>query len=87
MEIDCSYFFRLQLCDWTNIKRGLRQRCVLSPDLFSLYTELIMKKVSNEGTFRSNRQFLSDIRHADDTVLMSYEEQDLEMLNSFKAES
>ena len=46
-----------------------------------------MKKVSNEGTFRSNRQFLSDIRHADDTVLMSYEEQDLEMLNSFKAES
>ena len=37
-----------ELSGWTHIKRGLRQRCVISPDLFSLYTEVIMRKVKQK---------------------------------------
>ena len=29
------------MSDWVNIGRGVRQGCVLSPELFSLYTEMI----------------------------------------------
>jgi len=50
----------------------------LSPDLFSLYAELIMRKLSNEGKFKVNGQSLSDIRYADDTVFISDDEQDLQ---------
>ena len=75
------------LSEWINIKRGVRQGCVLSPDLFSLYTELIMRKVM-EGNFKVNGHTISDIRYADDTVLISDDEQNLqEMIVSLKNES
>ena len=32
---------------WVNIARGVRQGCVLSSELFSLYTEMTMKKINN----------------------------------------
>ena len=40
--------------------------CVLSPDLFSLYAELIMKNVANDGLLKANDHSLSAIRYADD---------------------
>ena len=75
------------LKEWINIKCGVRQGCVLSPDLFSLYTELIMRKVM-EGKFKVNGHTISDIQYADDTVLISDDEQNLqEMIVSLKNES
>ena len=75
------------LSEWTNIKRGVRQGCVISPDLLSLYTELLMRKVI-EGNLKVNGHPISEIRYADDTVLISDNERNLqEMLISLKNES
>ena len=75
------------LSEWINIKRGVRKGCVLSPDLFSLYTELIMRKVM-EGKFKVNGHTISDIWYADDTILLSDDEHNLqEMIVSLKNES
>ena len=41
-----------ELSNWIPIKRGVRQGCVLSPDLFSLYVEIIMRKVTSEISFK-----------------------------------
>ena len=65
------------LSEWTNIKRGVRQGCVISPDLFSLYTELLMRKVI-EGNLKVNGHPISEIRYADDTILISDNERNLQ---------
>ena len=57
------------LSEWINIKHGVRRGCVLSPDLFSLCTELILGK-GIEGKFKVNGHSISDIQYADDTVLL-----------------
>ena len=75
------------LSEWINIKRGVRQGCVLSPDLFSQCTELIMRKVI-ERKVKVNGHSISDIQYRDDTVLISDDEQNLqEMIVSLKNES
>ena len=36
-----------ELTDWVNIKRGVRQGCVMSPVLFSLYREIVMRNTAD----------------------------------------
>ena len=55
------------LSEWANIKRGVRQVCALTPDLFSLYTEFIMRNAI-EGKFSVNGHPIFDIRYSDNTV-------------------
>ena len=35
--------------EWFSVKRGARQGCILSPYLFNIYTESIMRAVEDEG--------------------------------------
>ena len=41
------------LTDWFPVKRGVRQGCILSPPIFSMYTETIMRKVEADGELTS----------------------------------
>ena len=68
---------RLGTTDWFQIGKGVRQGCILSPCLFNLYAEYIMRNArldeSQVGikTFERN---INNLRYADDTTLMSESE-------------
>ena len=57
------------------VKRGVRQGCILSPTIFSMYTETIMHKVEADGELTSfnavkmHGKEVKELRYADDTVL------------------
>ena len=59
--------------DWFQIGKGVRQGCILSPCLFNLYAEYIMRNAGLDEAqagikiFRRN----SNLRYADDTTLMA----------------
>ena len=66
-----------ELSDYTEIKRGVRQGCVLSPYLFNIYTEFIFRENSDsQGALIGGRN-ISNLRYADDTVLLSEDKEEL----------
>ena len=62
------------------IKRGVRQGCVLSPDLFNLYSEVIMRDLTELEGIKFGGRNLNNIRYADDTVLIADSEGKLQRL-------
>ena len=60
-----------EISAFQKIKRGVRQGCVLSPDLFSLYSEIIMRNIEGQLGIRVGGHNMINLRYADDTVLIS----------------
>ena len=60
-----------EISEWTEIKRGVRQGCVMSPYLFSLYSEIIMREISDMKGIIVGGQNINNLRYADDTVLLA----------------
>ena len=54
------------------IKKGVRQGCVLSPSLFNLYTEKIYRKVEHLNGVKRNGININKLRYADDTALCGF---------------
>ena len=69
-----------ELADWVEIKRGVRQGCVMSPLLFSLYGEIIMREIADLGGVSVGGKNINNIRYADDTVLIADSEEKLQRL-------
>ena len=77
--------------DWVQIGKGVRQGCILSPCLFNLHAEYIMRNAGLEeaqaGIKIAGRN-INNLRYADDTTLMAESEEELKsLLMKVKAES
>ena len=68
------------ISEWLDIKQGVRQRCVASPQLFSLYTEMIMRELDDMDGFRISGTVVNNLRYADDTMIISESEEQLQRL-------
>ena len=58
--------------DWFQIRKEVRQGCILSPCLFNLYAEYIMRNVRLDEAqtgIKIARRNINNIRYADDTIL------------------
>ena len=53
------------------IRKGVRQGCVLSPNLFNLYTETIFREVEDMKGVDIGGVNINNLRYADDTVLLA----------------
>ena len=53
---------------------------MLSPDIFSLYSEIIMQNLEGNPGIKVGGLNLNNLRHADDTVLMAENKEDLQQL-------
>ena len=69
--------------DWFQIGKGVCQGCVLSPCLFNLYAEYIMRNAGPDeaqaGIKISSRN-INNLRYADDTTLMAESAEELKSL-------
>ena len=60
-----------ELSPFTEIKREVRQGCVMSPDLFNIYSEMILREIDDIEGIRVGGYNMNNLRYADDTVLIS----------------
>ena len=76
---------------WFQIGKGVRLGCILSPCLFNLYVEYIMRNTGLEEAqagIKIARRNINKLRYADDTTLMAESEEELKsLLMKVKVES
>jgi hypothetical protein len=73
---------------WVEIKKGTRQGCVLSPDLYNLYSEYIMRKIEGMEGIKVGGVNVNNLRYADDTTLIADSNSKLQkLLNAVVQES
>ena len=69
--------------DWFQIGKGERQGCILSPCLFNLYAEYIMRNArlgEAQTGIKIARRNINNLRYADDTILMAESKEELKRL-------
>ena len=76
--------------DWFQIGKGVHQGCILSPCLFNLYAEYILRNArlneAQAGIKIAGRN-INNLRYADDTTFMAQSEKLEKLLMKMKEES
>ena len=74
---------RHRTTDWFQIRKGVRQGCILSPCLFNLYAEYVMRNSGLEeaqaGIKIAGRN-INNLRYAEDTTFMAESKEELKSL-------
>ena len=65
--------------NWFQIGKGVCQGCILSPCLFKLYAEYIMRNAGLDEA-QAGIKIANNLRYADDTTLMAESEEELKSL-------
>ena len=64
--------------DWFQIGKGVHQGCILSPCLFNLYAEYILRNAGlKQAEIKISWRNISNLRYADDTILTAESEEEL----------
>ena len=69
--------------DWFQIQKGICLGCVLSPCLFNLYAEILLRNTGlheAQAGIKTARRNTNKLRYADDTTLMAESEEELKDL-------
>ena len=65
---------------WSKIERGVRQGCVLSPGLFNVYSEMVLRNIQDLPGISVGGRFINNVRYADDTALIADSSVNLQVL-------
>ena len=72
-----------ELSDWFDVSKGVRQGCLVSPLMYNLYSEEVLRKSADDmswiGIRISGRQ-INNLRYADDIVLIATSKEELQRL-------
>ena len=69
--------------DWFQIGKGVNQGCIFSPCLFNLYAEYIIRNAQldeSQAEIKIAGRSISNLRYADDTILIAESEEELKSL-------
>ena len=72
--------------DWFQIRKRVRKVCILSPCLFNLYSECILRNTGldeAQAGIKIARRNINNLRQADDTTLMAESEELKSLFSSF----
>ena len=62
------------ICAFQEIKREVRQGCVLSIDLINMYIETILRALEDMARLKICGKTIDNLRNADDTVVTSFKQ-------------
>ena len=72
-----------EMTDWLQIRKGVRQGCILSPCLFNLYAEYLMRNAGldeAQAGIKITERNINNLRYADDTTLKAESEVEIKSL-------
>ena len=76
--------------EWFEVRKGVRQGCILSPYLFNMYSEYILRRVEFEDNIgvKVGGRTINNLQYADETTILAENKEDMgKLLKKLKEES
>ena len=71
-DTECAVVIDGNITQWFSVKVGVRQGCLLSPNLFNIFLDFVMDEIQSIPIdFHLHERLSCDIRYADDTTLIA----------------